>query len=47
MNREVLPTGKIYLTSDIGIMDTRTEAEYSEVVCKEKNEKFFREVEDE
>ena len=46
MNREVLPNGKIHLTSDIGIMDIRTEVVNSEVVCKEKNEKYFKEVEE-
>ena len=46
MNREILPNGKIHLTSDIGIMDIRTEVVHSEVVCKEKNEKYFVEVEE-
>jgi len=47
MNREVLPNGKIHLTSDIGIIDIRTEVIHSEVICKDKNEKYFREVEEE
>ena len=46
MNREVMPNGKIHLTSDVGVIDIRTDNIYSEVVCKDKNEKYFREVEE-
>ena len=45
MTRTELKNGYVKLTSENGVKDTRTEAVYSEVVVKEKNERFFVEVE--
>ena len=44
MNKEVLPNGNIKLTSIYGVLDTRNDAIYSEVICKPKNERFFVEA---
>ena len=41
LSRDVLPNGMIRLTSVKGIIDMRSGAIYSEVVCTPKKEKFF------
>lgn len=47
VKRDVLKNGTVKLSSPIGIVDTRTNAIYSEVICKPKNEKYYREAEEE
>ena len=44
LHREVLPNGNIRLTSEYGFIDTRTGDWRSEVVCKPRNERFFKEA---
>lgn len=41
LTREVLPNGKIRLSSPYGIVDTRSEQIYSVVICAPRFEKFF------
>ncbi len=44
LHREVLANGNIHLWSEKGIIDTRSNAVYSEVICKPINERFFKEA---
>lgn len=44
MTRTVLENGKIRLTSTVGIIDKRTNAKHHDVICSEKNERYFEEV---
>lgn len=44
LNREVLPNGNIKLTSVQGVIDIRDNSVYSEVICKPKNEHYFKEA---
>ncbi len=44
LHREVLANGNIHLWSENGIIDTRSNAVYSEVICKPINERFFVEA---
>ena len=45
LNREVLANGNVRLSSPKGLVDTRTDRVYSEVICKPNKERFFREGE--
>ena len=44
ISREVLPNGNIYLYSEYGLIDTRNNLWYSEVVCKPRYERYFIEA---
>lgn len=44
LNREVLPNGNIKLTSIQGVKDIRDDSVYSEVICKQKYEHYFKEA---
>jgi len=45
MTREVLNNGMIRLHSDKGFKNTKTGLIHHDVICSEKNEKYFVEVE--
>lgn len=47
MKIEELKNGLVRLTGDYGIKDIRTERIYSEVICKEKNIRFFSDADEE
>lgn len=42
MNIEELTNGYFKLTAENGVLDTRNDFLYSEVITKEKNIKFFK-----
>lgn len=44
MIRTVLENGKIRLTSQVGIVDKRTNSTHYDVICSDKNERYFEEV---
>lgn len=45
LKREVLANGNIRLSSPKGIIDSRTDSVYSEVICKPRYERLFYEAE--
>ena len=43
MSKTLLPNNLIQLTSNVGILDVRTNIIHSIVICDEKKEKFYKE----
>lgn len=44
MKRKVLKNGLVKLWSDNGVLDTRTNLVYAEVICKPEQEKYYIEA---